>query len=30
MTVDGNDKAIPIVLGGADFYLIAVDSIPAG
>lgn len=30
VTVDTNDKVIPIVLGGDTFYLIAVDSIPAG
>jgi len=28
VTVDTNDKVIPIVLGGSTFYLIAVDSIP--
>ncbi len=30
VTTDSNDKVIPIVLGGSTFYLIAVDSIPAG
>lgn len=30
VTVDSNDKVIPIVLGGSTFYLIAVDSIPSG
>lgn len=30
VTVDANDKVIPIDLGGTTYYLIAVDSIPAG
>jgi len=30
VTVDANDKVIPIVLGTTTYYLIAVDSIPAG
>lgn len=30
VTVDANDKVIPITLGGSTYYLIAVDSIPAG
>lgn len=30
VTVDTNDKVIPIVLNGTTYYLIAVDSIPAG
>lgn len=30
VTVDSNDKVIPIVLGSTTYYLIAVDSVPAG